>query len=181
LKFKVYLLEKCFWLLYILIVTIQCIKVEIYPGNGGTANGDSTFAKKISNINIDVPSNDIRKNNLSIAEYVLKNNISLVVIGPEQPLAEGLCDVLRERGIKCFGPSSKAAQIEASKAWSKEFMKRNNIPTAKFVNCTNLELAIENIKSMTVGGGKVVVKASGLAAGKIPQNFNHYFLQSITY
>ncbi|CRK93468.1 CLUMA_CG007004, isoform A [Clunio marinus] len=100
----------------------------------------------------------------SIAAWCLKNKIELVVVGPEDSLANGITDVLNEAGIKCFGPSKKGAQIEANKDWSKAFMERHEIPTAQYKSFTNPDEAKNFIK--TAPFQALVVKASGLAAGK---------------
>jgi len=99
----------------------------------------------------------------SVVAFCKENDISLVLVGPEIPLVDGLADSLTVGGIKCFGPSKKAAQIEGSKAFSKDLMQKYNIPTAEFKTFTKYEDAkayVESIKH------QVVVKASGLAAGK---------------
>ena len=87
----------------------------------------------------------------------------MVVVGPEAPLAEGIVDQLHQAGIKCFGPTKQAAQLESSKAWSKQFMTECGIPTAAFQTFRSVEEAHTYIDSVS---HKVVVKASGLAAGK---------------
>ena len=86
--------------------------------------------------------------------------VDLVVIGPEAPLAEGLVDALRDRGILAFGPTAAAAQLEASKGFAKEFMARHSIPTAQYSLHTDREEALAAV------AGPCVVKADGLAAGK---------------
>jgi phosphoribosylamine--glycine ligase/phosphoribosylglycinamide formyltransferase/phosphoribosylformylglycinamidine cyclo-ligase/phosphoribosylamine--glycine ligase/phosphoribosylformylglycinamidine cyclo-ligase len=128
-------------------------EVIVAPGNGGTACAGGKIT------NIEIAAEDI-KGLLALAK---ERKVSLVVVGPEQPLVDGLSDLCKEANIPCFGPSAAAAQIEASKAWSKDFMARNLIRTAKYRNFTDFESAknyLENIKH------RVVVKASGLAAGK---------------
>lgn len=104
----------------------------------------------------------------AIAKFCRENNVELVVIGPEQPLADGLADELREHGLAVFGPSRDAAQLEWSKGFAKEFMQRWNIPTAAFRRFTSYEesLAVDFAKELVVTIGKVVIKADGLAAGK---------------
>ena len=89
--------------------------------------------------------------------------MGLVVVGPEQMLADGVADKLREEEIPVFGPSKTAAQIEASKSFAKDFMKRHKIPTAEYQTFTTLDAALKYIDSVPFD---VVVKASGLAAGK---------------
>ncbi len=116
------------------------------PGNGGTLN----------NVSIDV--NDLD----GLADFAQKNNC-FTVVGPEDPLAAGIVDKFNKKNLKVFGPSQKAAQLESSKIWAKDFMKRNDIPTARFEIFENAQKAIEYVKSLDYN---VVVKADGLAAGK---------------
>jgi phosphoribosylamine--glycine ligase len=101
----------------------------------------------------------------SLAEFAAREKIDLVVVGPEQPLVDGLADALIERGVAVFGPSQGAARLEGSKVFAKEFMKRHNIPTARHRVVDNVEDAM---KAVTGGyfSFPVVVKADGLAAGK---------------
>jgi phosphoribosylamine--glycine ligase len=101
----------------------------------------------------------------SIADFAAREKIDLVVVGPEQPLVDGLADALEDRGVAVFGPSGAAARLEGSKVFAKEFMKRHNIPTARHHVTDNVEDAM---KAVTGGqfGFPVVVKAEGLAAGK---------------
>ena len=99
----------------------------------------------------------------AVRTFALKNNIDMVVIGPEAPLVEGVADVLRESGIKVFGPGKDGARLEGSKAFSKEFMKRNGIPTASFDICTNMDQAMDALLKRKA---PYIVKADGLAAGK---------------
>ena len=98
----------------------QVLRIYMIPGNGGT-----TQLKNAMNVEHVVTREDLRN-------FLLEEQIDLVVIGPEQPLVEGLSDELRKWGIACFGPSQKAALLEGSKAFSKRFMQTHNIPTAKF-------------------------------------------------
>lgn len=99
----------------------------------------------------------------AVAEFAKGEHIDLVVIGPEQPLVEGLSDALESRGIAVFGPSQAAARLEGSKVFSKEFMTRHNIPTAKYMV---VDEAAEAFKAVGAFGYPVVIKADGLAAGK---------------
>lgn len=101
----------------------------------------------------------------SIAEFAAREKIDLVVVGPEQPLVDGLADALDKRGVAVFGPSRAAARLEGSKVFAKEFMKRHNIPTARHHVTDNVEDAMKEIASGNFGF-PVVVKAEGLAAGK---------------
>ncbi|KAI9208830.1 phosphoribosylglycinamide synthetase [Polychytrium aggregatum] len=128
-------------------------KIFVAPGNGGTATGSS----KVVNVAID--SGDFEK----LKAFAVENQVRLVVPGPEQPLVDGIADAFKKVGIPCFGPSQAAARIEGSKAFSKDFMKRHNIPTARYQNFTDFEKAKAYIESLPYS---VVIKASGLAAGK---------------
>lgn len=128
-------------------------KVFVCPGNAGTFNLSKAE-------NIELPIN----NHNAISNWCIDNSIDLVVIGPEAPLADGLCNNLKSRSILCFGPTKEAAQIESSKLFSKEFMDRHGIPTARWKSFTDADQAIRFIRTSVFNG--VVVKASGLAAGK---------------
>jgi len=116
------------------------------PGNGGTKN----------NVSIDVEDLD------ALADFAQKNNC-FTVVGPEAPLAAGIVDKFNQKNLKIFGPAKDAAQLESSKIWAKNFMKRNNIPTARFEIFDDAEKAQDYVKSLDYN---VVVKADGLAAGK---------------
>ena len=129
------------------ITEIVCI-----PGNGGTALLSGCRNVFMAETDAD-----------GIARYALANDIAVVVVGPEQPLAEGLADILSEQGIKVFGPSQAGAQIEASKAWAKELMAEANVPTAIAAAFTEAAQAIAYVQQQ---GAPIVVKADGLAAGK---------------
>jgi phosphoribosylamine--glycine ligase len=127
----------------------QSSKVEtVYtaPGNGGTEN----------NVPLDVEDLD------GLADFA-KNNDCFTVVGPEAPLAAGIVDKFNELGLPIFGPSKMAAQLESSKIWAKDFMKRNHIPTARFEIFDDAQKAQDYVKSLDYN---VVVKADGLAAGK---------------
>ncbi|KAM4047686.1 trifunctional purine biosynthetic protein adenosine-3 isoform 1-T2 [Anomaloglossus baeobatrachus] len=128
-------------------------QVLVAPGNAGTANNGKI-------LNSDVPTNDHNR----LIEFCKSDNISLVVVGPEAPLAAGLVDDLTAAGVRCFGPTAKAAQLEASKSFSKDFMVRHGIPTAKYKSFTDPKEACDFITSADFRA--LVVKASGLAAGK---------------
>lgn len=129
-------------------------KIYVAPGNGGTQLID-----KAENLNIGSSSKDFKK----LAEFAQSESINLVVVGPEQPLVEGIEKYFRAIGIPVFGPSVKAAQMEGSKTFSKDFMARHDIPTARFGNFTTYEDAMSYLDSIH---HNVVIKASGLAAGK---------------
>jgi phosphoribosylamine--glycine ligase len=107
---------------------------------------------------------DIKAENLEeLTQFSADNKIDMVVVGPEGPLVNGLVDMLTEKGIKAFGPVKKGARLEGSKSYSKDFMKKYNIPTAKYEVFENSMQALEALKNFDV---PVVVKADGLAAGK---------------
>ncbi len=126
--------------------------VFVAPGNAGTALEES-----ISNVNIGV--DDIS----ALITFAQQENIALTIIGPEVPLVAGIVDAFTEAGLKCFGPSAKAAQLEGSKTYCKDFMARYNIPTAEYQTFTETQPAIDYIRAK---GTPIVVKADGLAAGK---------------
>jgi phosphoribosylamine--glycine ligase/phosphoribosylformylglycinamidine cyclo-ligase len=123
------------------------------PGNGGT----STYPKVTNNTTV---SADDYPGLVALAK---KHNINLVVPGPEAPLVDGIEGYFRAVGIRCYGPSKEAARMEGSKTFSKDFMKRHNIPTAAYENFSNYEDARKYLDSID---HNVVLKASGLAAGK---------------
>ncbi|XP_063812548.1 trifunctional purine biosynthetic protein adenosine-3 [Pseudophryne corroboree] len=128
-------------------------EILVAPGNAGTCGGG-----KIANT--DVPTSDHPR----LIQFCKSKNITLVVVGPEAPLAAGLVDDLTAAGVRCFGPSAKAAQLEASKSFAKDFMDRHGIPTAKWKSFTDPKEACDFITSADFPA--LVVKASGLAAGK---------------
>jgi phosphoribosylamine--glycine ligase len=131
-------------------------RVLVCPGNGGTA----ALGGKVATVAV--------ANLASVGEvagFAVAEGVDLVVVGPEQPLVEGLADALAEACVPCFGPTRGAAQIEASKAWAKDFMGRHNIPTSKHATFARDQLAAAEQYVRTCGF-PVVVKASGLAAGK---------------
>jgi phosphoribosylamine--glycine ligase len=127
---------------------LQCVYVA--PGNGGTA-GDL----RLENVAISEPD--------ALAEFVQREKIVLTVVGPEAPLAAGVVDVFRERGLRIFGPTQAAAQLESSKAFSKAFMQRHQIPTARYQTFDDATAAHDYVDAE---GAPIVVKADGLAAGK---------------
>jgi phosphoribosylamine--glycine ligase len=125
-------------------------KVYVAPGNGGTARDANLF---------DVPITDVK----AMREWAQQEKIDLTVVGPEAPLAAGIVDEFRAHGLKIFGPTKAAAQLESSKAFSKAFMHRHGIPTALYETFTDAALAHAYVDKM---GAPIVVKADGLAAGK---------------
>ena len=116
------------------------------PGNGGTSN------------NVDISVDNLEE----LSRFASENNC-ITIIGPEAPLAAGIVDLFNEKGLKIFGPTKKASQLESSKIWAKKFMKRNNIPTAAFEVFDNASKAKEYVNRIE---HNVVIKADGLAAGK---------------
>uniref|UniRef100_A0A7N6A589 Trifunctional purine biosynthetic protein adenosine-3 n=1 Tax=Anabas testudineus TaxID=64144 RepID=A0A7N6A589_ANATE len=131
----------------------QIQQVLVAPGNAGTAN-----CGKISNSEVSISNHTI------LAQFCKDHHVGLVVVGPEVPLAAGIVDDLTAAGVLCFGPSAKAAQLEASKSFSKAFMERHSIPTARYGSFTDPQEACNYIR--TADFPALVVKASGLAAGK---------------
>ncbi|KAJ2006715.1 hypothetical protein H4R26_001212 [Coemansia thaxteri] len=131
-------------------------RVFVAPGNGGTA----TAGGKIENVAIGHRVDDFP----ALIGFAQVQGVGLVVPGPEQPLVDGVADAFRRVGIATFGPSGKAAQMEGSKAFSKDFMRRHGIPTAAYERFTDYEQACAYVRA--AGAAAVVVKASGLAGGK---------------
>jgi phosphoribosylamine--glycine ligase len=125
-------------------------KVFVAPGNGGTARENGLENVAISDIG-------------KLADFALGEGIYLTVVGPEAPLAEGIVDLFRSKGLRIFGPTKACAQLESSKQFAKEFMTRHRIPTAAFATFDEAPPAHAYIESR---GAPIVVKADGLAAGK---------------
>ena len=125
-------------------------KVFVAPGNGGTS-----LDGRMENINITEPG--------ELLAWVAMNDIALTVVGPEQPLAAGVVDLFRSKGLRIFGPTAAAAQLESSKAFSKAFMRRHGIPTADYDTFTDPAAAHAFVDKL---GAPIVIKADGLAAGK---------------
>ena len=125
-------------------------RVFVAPGNAGTA-----IDPDLKN----VPITDIK----TLLEFALREHVALTVVGPEAPLAAGIVDAFRERGLRIFGPTQKAAQLESSKDFAKRFLVRHNIPTAKYQTFSDAAAAHAYIDRE---GAPIVVKADGLAAGK---------------
>lgn len=133
-------------------------RLYLAPGNAGTAQiSGPVLGIEIGNAPI--PADDT----VALVAFARDNEVELVIVGPEVPLALGLADELRSVGLKVFGPSRAAAQIEVSKAFAKAFMARHSIPTARFATFTDYEKARAHLRTV---GFSVVIKASGLAAGK---------------
>lgn len=127
-------------------------KVFVAPGNGGTAKQEQDGIENL-------PITDLQE----LANFAKRENIALTVVGPEAPLAAGIVDVFRSQGLRIFGPTQLAAQLESSKDFSKAFMKRHAIPTADYQTFNN---AIEAHAYIDQHGAPIVIKADGLAAGK---------------
>jgi len=126
--------------------------VFVAPGNAGTELEDN-----LSNVALSV------EDTAGLLNFAQQENIDLTIIGPEVPLVAGIVDAFQEAGLKCFGPSAKAAQLEGSKKFCKDFMARHHIPTAEYQTFTDQDAAIAYIQQK---GAPIVVKADGLAAGK---------------
>jgi len=135
-----------------LLQSVQVQEVVCVPGNGGTATLKGCY-------NVGMGVTDFE----GIARFALVNNIALIVVGPEVPLADGITDYLQNQGLTVFGPTQVGAQIEASKDWAKTLMLEANIPTANAATFTDAAEAIAYTKDQ---GAPIVVKADGLAAGK---------------
>ena len=127
-------------------------EVLVAPGNAGTAREDKVR-------NVDVSSDDID----GLAALAQGENVRLTIVGPEAPLVAGIVDRFNELRLPCFGPAAAAAQLEGSKAFTKDFLARHAIPTADYRNFSALEPALEYIREQ---GAPIVIKADGLAAGK---------------
>lgn len=126
--------------------------VFVAPGNAGTA-----AEPKLENVSVDASDFD------ALANFAKANNCELTVVGPEAPLVSGIVDYFEGEGLHCFGPSAAAAQLEGSKAFTKEFLARHNIPTGAYETFTDPGEACAYIQAK---GAPIVVKADGLAAGK---------------
>ena len=126
--------------------------VYVAPGNAGTAH-----ETKVENINVGA------ENINGLLAFAKQNQIDLTIVGPEVPLVAGIVDRFREAGLRCFGPTKGAAQLEGSKAYTKDFLARHKIPTADYGNFTDIDAAVAYIKEK---GAPIVIKADGLAAGK---------------
>ena len=124
--------------------------VLVAPGNGGTA-----LDVRMKNVAITDP--------VALADFAQQEQVALTVVGPEAPLAAGIVDIFRERGMFIFGPTRKAAQLESSKDFAKAFMERHDIPTARYQTFSDAAAAHRYVDEQ---GAPIVIKADGLAAGK---------------
>ena len=127
-------------------------EIFVAPGNGGTAS-----EKDINNV--DIPAENIEE----LSKFALKKNIDLTIVGPEVPLVKGITNKFQSLGLNCFGPTEDAARLEGSKEFMKNFLTRNQIPTAAYKSFNDLKLALEYLEKCSY---PIVVKADGLAAGK---------------
>ena len=127
-------------------------RVFVAPGNAGTE-----LEPNMENVNIKV--DDIA----GLVEFAKQNDIGLTIVGPEAPLVMGVVDTFQEAGLRCFGPSKAAAQLEGSKTFTKDFLARHNIPTAAYGTFTEIKAAIDYLNNKNF---PIVIKADGLAAGK---------------
>jgi phosphoribosylamine--glycine ligase len=127
-------------------------EVFVAPGNAGTA-----LEANVTNVDLSVSDLD------SLVAFAESNAIDYTVVGPEAPLVDGVVDRFEAKGLRCFGPRADCAQLEGSKAFTKEFLKRHNIPTAAYGTFTDVEQALAYLDEV---GAPIVVKADGLAAGK---------------
>jgi phosphoribosylamine--glycine ligase len=126
--------------------------VFVAPGNAGTA-----LEPGVQNVAID------GMDFPALADFARDHDVELTIVGPEAPLVEGVVDYFEGRGLRCFGPRRGAAQLEGSKAFTKDFLARHNIPTGTYGNFTELAPALAYLRDR---GAPIVVKADGLAAGK---------------
>lgn len=134
-------------------------KVYVAPGNGGTAQ-----SFKLENIVIPELAKGYSTLGIhALADFVEKEKIYFTVVGPEAPLAAGIVDIFRSRGLKIFGPTQSAAQLESSKKFAKDFLKRHNIPTANYADFNNAQAARQYLLDKPF---PIVIKADGLASGK---------------
>jgi len=127
-------------------------EVFVAPGNAGTA-----LEANVTNVDLSVSDLD------GLVAFAENNAIDYTVVGPEAPLVDGVVDRFEAKGLRCFGPRADCAQLEGSKAFTKEFLKRHNIPTAAYGTFTDVEQALAYLDEV---GAPIVVKADGLAAGK---------------
>ena len=126
--------------------------IFVAPGNAGTA-------LEANMKNIAIAGDDFQ----GLADFAENNRIGLTIVGPEAPLVDGIVNYFNDRGLKCFGPSQGAAQLEGSKAFTKDFLARHNIPSGYYQNFTDVDKALAYVREQ---GAPIVIKADGLAAGK---------------
>ena len=127
-------------------------QVLVAPGNAGTAR-----EAKVQNVRLDVMDKE------ALAELARREQIDLTIVGPEAPLVDGIVNYFQSKRLLCFGPTKRAAQLEGSKAFTKDFLARHDIPTAAYGNFTDVDEALAYVRDQ---GAPIVIKADGLAAGK---------------
>ena len=127
-------------------------KVFVAPGNAGTFHEENVQNVAISTNNF-----------LALAKFALEEEVGLTIVGPEQPLVDGLVDFFQARDLAIFGPTKRAAQLEASKAFAKAFLERHSIPTGNYQVFSETAPALSYVREQ---GAPIVIKADGLAAGK---------------
>lgn len=127
-------------------------RVYVAPGNAGTAREPG-----VENVALDP------MDFAALTDFARDNRVDLTIVGPEAPLVAGVVDYFEARGLRCFGPSAAASQLEGSKAFSKDFLARHDIPTGEYATFEQLEPALAYVREQ---GAPIVVKADGLAAGK---------------
>ncbi|MBP7981920.1 MAG: ATP-grasp domain-containing protein, partial [Arenimonas sp.] len=127
-------------------------EIIVAPGNAGTA-----LEQKCRNVAVSVSDID------GLLELAKTENVAFTLVGPEVPLVLGVVDLFQQHGLKIFGPSKAAAQLEGSKAFAKDFLERHNIPTAHYAVFENEQDALDHVEHV---GAPIVIKADGLAAGK---------------
>jgi phosphoribosylamine--glycine ligase len=127
-------------------------KIYVVPGNPGTAR-----EAKVENVALDIADFN------ALSQFAQNNNVGVTIVGPEGPLVDGIVDHFASKGLRCFGPTKGAAQLEGSKAFTKDFLARHNIPTAAYGNFTDVNAALDYLRKQSL---PIVIKADGLAAGK---------------
>ncbi|PVV21724.1 MAG: phosphoribosylamine--glycine ligase, partial [gamma proteobacterium symbiont of Ctena orbiculata] len=130
----------------------QADKVFVAPGNAGTA-----LENKLENVEIGADAID------ELIEFALANQVGLTIVGPEAPLVNGIVNAFQAAGLRCFGPTRDAAQLEGSKSFTKDFLARHNIPSGSYQTFTEVAAALAYLHQV---GAPIVIKADGLAAGK---------------
>lgn len=130
----------------------QAGKIFVAPGNAGTA-----LEAGVENVSIDT------LDFAALVEFAKANDVGLTIVGPEAPLVAGVVDYFSAQGLRCFGPNQNAAQLEGSKAFTKDFLKRHRVPSADYAKFTEIEPACAYVREQ---GAPIVIKADGLAAGK---------------